>query len=101
MDQQNSATYKNGFKITEPNFNEIKVDKLKQIFEYASGGYLLTGEFSDQKIRKGHKYAMEEIIEKFFKEESEQAKARLTAKEIADKFEINEEVLEQLKQLAK
>jgi len=84
-------------------FERVNPEKelLKQIFNYASGGYLQTGEFSDQKIKKGHKYAMEEIIEKFFKEESEQAKARLTATQIADQFEINEAVLEQLKQLAK
>ena len=75
--------------------------KLKKIFEYISWGYLNDGEYSDQKIRKGQKYAMEDIVERFFKTESEQAKARLTAKTIADKFEINEAVLEQLKQIAK
>ena len=76
-------------------------DLLTNIFEYVSGGYLNDGEYSDQKIRKGQKYAMEDIVERFFKTESEQAKAKTTALEILKKFEINQEVLEHLNNLTK
>ena len=75
--------------------------KLKKIFEYISWGYLNDGEYSDQKIRKGQKYAMEDIVERFLKTESEQAKSRLIAIEISKKFNIDKSVLEHLKTFTK
>ena len=75
--------------------------KLTEIFNYVLGGYIKEGEYSDLKIRKGRNYGMEEIVEKFFKIELEEAKAFKTALEISRKFEINQDVLEQLKTLEK
>ena len=77
------------------------VQILENIFKYASGGYLENGFYSDQKIRKGQKFAMEELIERFFPKQKKIADARQTACEIAKKHNINELVLEQLKSFAK
>lgn len=75
--------------------------KLTEIFEYASGLYLEAGTYSDRKIAKGVQYAMEDLVERFFKKESEQEKSRLIAWEINKKFNIDEAVLEHLKNLTK
>ena len=94
MDQPNQNNGSN------PTAQELQ-NKLDSIFDYVSGGFLTMFEYSDWKVAKGQKLAMDDLLKKFFYIQKAESEAKKTALRIAEQFEINPEVINQLKKLNK